>query len=138
VLSLCSINDHPMNAPRMTPGHQQVMPYFLVNEADAFMAFLRTAFGATDREAHRDADGCVMHAELTIGSSVLMLGQSSAQWEARTTTCYVYVNGTDATHAKALAAGCTEIYPPRDEAYGVRGSGLLDRWGNTWWLANVL
>jgi PhnB protein len=132
------MNDHPMNIPRMTPGHQQVMPYFLVNDADAFMAFLRTALGATDREAHRDADGRVMHAELMIGTSVLMVGQSSAQWDARPTACYVYVYDTDTTHAKALASGCTEIYAPRDETYGVRASGLLDQWGNTWWLAKLL
>lgn len=122
----------------MPDGHQQVIPYFLVNDADAFMAFLRTVLSATDREAHRDAEGRVMHAELLIGASVLMLGQSSDQWKARPTSCYIYVDDTDAVHAAGLAAGCTEIYAPRDETYGVRASGLLDRWGNTWWLAKLL
>lgn len=127
-----------MNGPRTTPGHQRVMPYFLVDDADAFMAFLQHVFAAREREVHRDADKRVMHAEMTIGASVLMLGQSSAQWASGPTACYIYVNDTDATHARALAAGCTEIYAPRDEAYGVRGSGVTDRWGNTWWLAKLL
>jgi len=48
------------------------------------------------------------------------------------------VADTDATHKAALSAGCTELYAPRDENYGVRGSGITDRWGNTWWLAQPL
>ncbi|MBL7952076.1 MAG: VOC family protein [Flavobacteriales bacterium] len=127
-----------MDIPRIPQGHQRLMPYYLVHDADAFMRFVKDAFAATDREIHHDADGRVMHAELTIGDSVLMLGQATEQWAARPTSCYLYVADTDATHEHCLKAGCTEIYAPKDEAYGVRSSGILDRWGNTWWLAQPL
>lgn len=127
-----------MNHIKMSPGHHRVMPYFLVNDADAFITFLQDVLGATERECHRDEKGGVMHAEYDLGGSVLMVGQSTEQWAERPTACYLYVADTDATHAACLKAGCTEIYAPRDEHYGVRGSGILDRWGNTWWLARML
>lgn len=126
-----------MNDPKIPAGHQRLMPYYLVSDAEAFITFLKKSLGAKDREMHRGDDGRVMHAELTIGDSVLMLGQATDQWAARPTSAYLYVSDTDATHRAALKNGCTEIYDPRDEAYGVRSSGLTDTWGNTWWLAQA-
>ncbi len=116
-------------------GHHRMTPYFLVNDADAFITFLKDVFGAQDREMHRDEAGHVRHAELAIGDAVLMLGQSSEQWKAQGSMNYLYVADTDATHRACLAAGCTELYPPSDHVYGVRGSGITDPWGNMWWLA---
>ena len=116
-------------------GHHQLVPYFLVNDADAFITFLKDVLGAHDREMHRDDSGHVRHAELTIGDAVLMIGQSSAQWKAQGSMNYLYVADIDATHRACMAAGCTELYAPSDHEYGMRGSGILDSWGNTWWLA---
>lgn len=124
-----------MNAPKIPAGHHRLTPYFLVADAEAFIAFLKQAFNATDREMHRDDAGRVMHAELTIGDSVLMLGQATGEWKAASSMNYLYVADTDATHRTCLAVGCNELYAPRDEQYGMRSSGLKDRWGNTWWLA---
>lgn len=119
-------------------GHRRVNPYFLVQDPDAFMAFLRNALGATERDVHRDKDGIVRHAELAIGDSAVMLGQATEQWKAASSMNYLYVADTDATHRACMAAGCTELYAPKDEVYGVRGSGVRDPWGNTWWLAQPL
>ncbi|MBP8823197.1 MAG: VOC family protein [Flavobacteriales bacterium] len=124
-----------MKTPTIPSGHHHVTPYFLVNDADAFIAFLKNVFSAKDRELHRDDSGLVRHAELTIGDAAVMLGQSTDQWKAGASMNYVYVADADATHRKALAAGSKELYAPRDEQYGVRGSGIEDPWGNTWWLA---
>lgn len=121
----------------MTKGHQCVMPYFLVDDAGAFMTFLTNALSAEDRLCMRDEEGGVMHAEMTIGESVLMLGQASKQWTPRSSACYVYVHDTDATHKGCIAQGCKEVMAPREEAYGVRSSGVMDPWGNTWWLAQM-
>lgn len=122
----------------MPPGHHRVTPYFLVNDAEAFITFLKRAFNATDREMHRDDMGGVMHAELNIGDSVLMLGQAGGEWKSSTSMNYLYVADTDATHKTCLAEGCTELYAPRDEEYGMRSSGVKDAFGNTWWLAQPL
>lgn len=127
-----------MKKPNLPAGHQQMVPYFLVNDADAFITFLKNVLGAKDREMHRDGTGHVRHAELTIGSAVLMIGQSRDQWKAQSSMNYLYVPDIDATHCACLAAGCTERYPPSDHEYGVRGSGIQDNWGNTWWLAQPM
>ncbi len=127
-----------MSTPKIPAGHHQLTPYFLVADAEAFIAFLKKAFNATDREMHRDDAGGVMHAELTIGNSVLMLGQASGEWKEASSMNYLYVADADATHKTCLAAGCTELYAPRDEQYGMRSSGVKDSWGNTWWLAQPL
>jgi len=63
-------------------GHQRITPYFLVNDADAFITCLKTLFDAKDREMHRDDTGMVHYAELTSGDAVVMLGQSTEQWKA--------------------------------------------------------
>ena len=127
-----------MKTPKIPTGHQHLTPYFLVKDADAFIAFLKNVFGAKDREMHRDDAGKVRHAELSIGDAVLMIGQGTMQWKAQGSMNYLYVADTDATHRACLAAGCTELYPPSDHDYGVRGSGLKDAWGNTWWLAQPI
>lgn len=127
-----------MSTLNLPAGHRRLIPYFLVPDADAFIHFLKAVFGAEDKEMHRDDEGRVMHAEVTIGDGLLMLGQGTDQWKASPSMNYLYVADTDATHKAALAAGCTELYAPRDERYGVRASGLRDKWGNTWWLAQPL
>lgn len=127
-----------MSEPKIPQGHQRLMPYFLVPDAEAFIAFLKKTFDARDREMHRDDEGRVMHAELTIGTNVLMLGQSNAEWKAGSSMNYLYVSDADATHARCLVQGCSELYAPRNEAYGMRSSGVKDAWGNTWWLAQPI
>ena len=127
-----------MDKAKIPSGHQQVMPYFLVPDAAAFIEFLRDVLGASEREVHRGPDGRLMHGEYTIGGSVLMFGESSPEWPASSSMNYLYVADTDRTHADCLRAGCTELYAPRDESYGMRSSGVKDRWGNTWWLAEPL
>lgn len=127
-----------MIAPKIPAGHQRVMPYFIVSDGDAFIHFLRQAFGAQEREVHRTPEGRVMHAEYTVGESVLMLGESNAEWPASTTMNYLYVTDVDATYRTCMNAGCKELYAPRDERYGVRAAGVKDPCGNTWWLAQLL
>lgn len=127
-----------MSTPKIPQGHQRVMPYFLVPDAGSFSRFLVTVFGAKEREAHRTPDGRMMHAEYTIGDSVLMFGESSEQWKEASSMNYLYVADTDHTHKACIAAGCKELYAPRDEQYGMRSSGVKDPWGNTWWLAQPL
>ena len=124
-----------MNDLNIPTGHHRMTPYFLVNDADAFITFLKDVFGAEDREMHRDKTGMVRHAELSTGDAVLMIGQGTDQWNAQGSMNYLYVADINATHAACLAAGCSELYPPTDHDYGVRGSGIKDPWGNTWWLA---
>ena len=118
-----------------TSTYRTVTPYLLVAEADAELAFLKAAFGAEERDVSRSTDGSIMHAELTIGDSLVMLGQAGGQWQPREGSFYLWVDDVDATYRRALEAGATSESEPEDKPYGHRNAGVIDPSGLTWWIA---
>lgn len=114
--------------------YRTITPYLVVTDADAEIRFLEAAFDATVTLNQRNADGSVMHAELTIGNSQVMLGQAGDQWKPRNAALYVWVANCDATYQKALAAGAVSESAPEDKPYGHRSAGVVDRNGVTWWI----
>jgi len=113
--------------------YRTITPYLVVPDADAAIRFMTAAFDAVETSCQRNADGAVMHAELTIGNSLVMLGQANAQWKALSAALYLWVPDVDATYARALAAGATSQMPPEDKPYGHRNAGVIDN-GVTWWI----
>lgn len=118
--------------------YRTVTPYLVVADADAEIRFLQGAFGATLTASQRHADGSVMHAELTIGNSQVMVGQASDQWPPRTAALYVWVEDCDATYEKALVAGAVSESAPEDKPYGHRNAGAIDPNGVTWWIGSPI
>ena len=118
--------------------YRTITPYLVVTDADAEIRFLEAAFGATVALAHRTPDGTVMHAELAIGNSLVMLGQAGGQWKALNAALYVWVPDCDATYSKALAAGATSESAPENKPYGHRNAGVVDRQGITWWIGSPI
>jgi PhnB protein len=116
--------------------YRTVTPYLVVSNADDELAFLKTAFSGTEVLCHRNADNSVMHAEIRIGDSLVMLGQASGQWKPLRAALYLWVDDVDATYARALAAGATSESEPEDKPYGHRNAGVVDRNGNTWWIGS--
>jgi PhnB protein len=114
--------------------YRTVTPYLLVADADAELAFLKAAFGATEANCQRNTDHSVMHAEVNIGDSLVMLGQASEQWKPRSAALYLWVEDVDATYARALQAGATSESAPEDKPYGHRNAGVIDANGVTWWI----
>ena len=114
--------------------YRTVTPYLLVLDADAELAFLKAAFGATERGCQRNADNTVMHAEVNIGDSLVMLGQAGGQWKPRPAALYLWVDDVDATYARALKVGATSESEPEDKPYGHRNAGVIDPNGVTWWI----
>jgi len=112
--------------------YRTLTPYLVVADADAEIAFLKAAFGAAERSVDRRPDGAVMHAELHVGDSLVMLGQANDQ--ALGAALYLWVPDVDATYARALAAGATSQMPPEDKPYGHRNAGVVDANGITWWI----
>ena len=51
---------------------------------------------------------------------------------------YLYVPDVDAWYDRAVRAGAQPTYPPTDQAYGDRGAGVTDEWGNFWYMATPL
>ena len=115
--------------------YHTVTPYLVVRDADAELTFLKTAFGGAEQSCQRNADNSVMHAEVKVGDSLVMLGQSNDQWKPMTGAFYLWIDDVDATYAKALQAGATSQSAPEDKPYGHRNAGVVDPSGVTWWIA---
>jgi PhnB protein len=117
-------------------GYRTVTPYLVVRDADAELKFLEAAFGAKQSMCQRNPNNTVMHAEVTIGDSLVMLGQAGDQWKALTAALYLWVENVDEIYSKALAAGATSQSPPEDKPYGHRNAGIVDAGGITWWIGS--
>jgi PhnB protein len=123
----------PENYPRVTP-------YLSVEGAGEAIDFYVDVLGATVRGRMDGPDGKVGHAELELGDSMIMLadvfpdmGQSTPKDLGGTpVTVMVYVEDADATVAKALAAGATEVSAVQDQFYGDRSGLFEDPWGHRW------
>src|SRR5690349_14399058 len=83
--------------------YRTVTPYLVVRDGDEELRFLTAAFGGTDKESHRREDGTLMHAEITIGNSLVMLGQALQGMSPMPAALYLWVDDVDATYARALA-----------------------------------
>ncbi len=116
-------------------GYHTATPYLIVPRVAELIDFLKKAFDATEINRHSDPAGNVRHAEIKIGDSPIMMGQSNDQWKAMPSMIYLYVNDTDAVYQQALAAGATSLMAPADQFYGDRNAGVQDASGNMWWIA---
>ncbi len=116
-------------------GCQTVVPYLIVPDAALLIEFVAEAFGATERMRSTRPDGAIMHAEIRLGDSVIMLADASDGTGVKTAMLHLYVADVDAEYKRALGAGGESIREPADQTYGDRSAAVGDRWGNEWWLA---
>jgi uncharacterized glyoxalase superfamily protein PhnB len=80
-------------------------------------------------------DGGVMHAEVKIGDSTVMMGEPMGDWKAKPCSLYLYVEDVDAVYRRAIQAGGTSVGGPKDQFYGDRTGGVIDPCGNYWGIA---
>jgi len=116
-------------------GYHSVTPLVLVKGADRLIDFLKKAFGATEVYRFPSPDGSVMHAEIKIGDSVIMVGEAMRETPPMPAALYLYVNDTEAAYRKALDAGGESIEAPDDKFWGDRVAMIKDFAGNKWWIA---
>ena len=116
-------------------GYHTVTPYLLVRGVRELIEFTKQAFGAREVRRMGPPDGPVMHAEIVVGDSRVMMGEVSGEWQPMPASLYLYVEDCDSMYRSAIAAGGTSINEPRDEFYGDRMGGVKDPSGNTWWIA---
>ncbi len=115
-------------------GYPRVIPYMVVARVQPLIAFLQSVFDGQLLERMEAADGRVMHAEVRIGDSVIMMGEAKEGFPARPTSLYLYVEDVDAAYRKALHAGASTLMEPADQFYGDRNAGVADAEGNQFWL----
>lgn len=128
-----------MTKPFKPTGYNSVSPYFIVKGAQQLMDLLKTIFNATVLRRYDNPDGTIMHAEIQIDDSVIMLGDSSDKYPAVTVVMHVYVANVDHIMDKAKEAGCqiTEQPKTRDGDPDRRGT-FIDFAGNMWSIGTQL
>ena len=118
-----------------------IFPALRYADADAAVRFLTSAFGATEKEVHRNDAGAIQHAELSLGRGLVMLGQYSTDgWLggdpprplSSTVSIYVVVPDPAAHYAAARAGGATIVRELEDTPYGSREYSARDCEGNLW------
>jgi len=120
-----------------------VTPYLSVRNAAKALDFYAQAFGATELFRLPGPGGAVMHAEMKIGDSIVMIGDEAPQMGATSpqtlggsaVSLLLYVPDVDASFARATRAGCVAQVPPTDMFWGDRYCKLQDPFGHLWGIA---
>ena len=119
----------------------RIYPTFRYRDAARMIDWLVEAFGFTVHARHANGDGSIAHAELVLGSSMIMLGSVrhddygamvGGPGENGGKAVYVAVEDTDAVYEKAKARGATILEKPVDRDYGSREFICRDPEGNVW------
>ncbi len=116
-------------------GLRSVTPGLSVKGAAEFLAFLVKAFAAQIVFKKEAPNRTVGHAKVRIGDSVIECSEAHGEWGPRAVTLHLYVPDVDATYKDAIAAGGKSLSEPKDQFYGERNGGVVDAWGNHWYIA---
>lgn len=135
----CTLHYKKRNMRRMkiTAGHQQAMPYLVVENAEGFIDFVKKIFFGQEMIRNVDKNRAIIHSEIVIGTCTLIVTEATQTYPAQNTSMYVYVRDTDQTHYEAINAGATSLMRPVEEDYGTRSAGFRDPFGNIWWIATL-
>jgi PhnB protein len=118
----------------MPAGFHTVTPYIVVPGIGRLIEFLEQAFSAQRLEVMKREDGTIAHAAVTLGDSIIEMGESVDK-KSMPMTFHAYFPNVDQVYKRALAAGAKSLSEPRDQFYGERSAGLIDDWGNHWYIA---
>jgi PhnB protein len=132
-----------MAAKPIPDGYHTVTPYLICRGAAKALEFYKEAFGADELFRMPRPDGRVMHAEIRIGDSPIMLADEVAEMQALSPASLggspvgilLYVEDVDARFDRAIRAGGTVVRPVQDQFYGDRSGTLLDPFGHKWTIA---
>ena len=140
-----------MNIPKTStvspvPAHlRTVTPRLVVRDGAAAIAFYRRAFGAEELgERFTGPNAELIHAEIRIGDSVVMITEDGADGPVRSpdklggmVSCVMslYWEDVDAAWERAVSAGAAVLYPLEDQFYGERGGRLRDPFGQQWMMS---
>ena len=124
-----------MPASHKPQGYTSVAPYLIVDGASRTIEFLQRAFDAVELRRFPSPAGTLMHAEVRIDDTVVMLADGAEGWPPMATHVHVYVPDVDAAYRRALAAGATSVQEPVKKDDADKRGGVKDAGGTTWWIA---
>lgn len=116
-------------------GASSVSPYLIVDGADNTIGFPAKVFGAVELRRFPGPDGKLIHAEVRIDDTVVMLADAVPQWPAVPSHVHVYVPDVDATYRRALDLGAASVQEPVKKDDEDKRGGVRDAGGTTWWIA---
>ncbi len=120
----------------LPPNHHTLNTFVLVDDATEFIDHLVRVFGASETESVRtpDRDGSLIHAEVVIGDSTIMIADRKPDWPITPAFNQIYVDDIDVILTRATTLG-SMIVTPRSPFYGGYDvARLMDPWHNLWWL----
>ncbi len=129
------MTNHDNPAPK---GHHTITPFLIVDGASKLTDFLVQAFEAKEISRNQEKDGLILHAEVQIGDSMIMLSDSTSELKSMRCMLYFYVNNADIVYKRALISGATSFREPRDGKYGDRCAAVVDPFGNLWWITSPM
>jgi PhnB protein len=129
-----------MAAKPVPDGYHTLTPYLTVRDAARAIEFYKQAFGAQERGVMKGPDGKVMHAELKIGDSMIMLGDEFPEFGQLSPQAiggsamglHIYLDNVDAAFDRAVKAGAHVEQPVADQFWGDRYGKLKDPFGHKW------
>jgi PhnB protein len=121
-------------------GYHSVTPYLIVKGAAKALEFYKKALGAKELVRMSGPDGSVMHAEIQIGDSPIMLAdempgrpyRSPQSYGGTPVTIMLYVEDVDTSFNRAVAAGAKVQQAVQDHFYGDRSGTCEDPFGHVW------
>jgi len=118
-------------------GFGTVFPYIFVQNADGFIAFLKSAFDA--KELGRTVrENQIANARIQIGTTAFMVSDAGASIQPTQSAFYIYVENADESYARAVSCGARGMFSPVEMPYGDKQGGVTDPFGNIWWISQRL
>lgn len=116
-------------------GYSTVSPYLIVDGASQTIEFLTRVFGAVELRRIPDPSGRLIHAEVRIDDTVVMIADSAEGWPPIASHVHVYVSDVDDVYRRALEAGAEGVQEPVQKEDEDKRGGIEDAGGTTWWIA---
>lgn len=125
-----------MNASWKPENYNSVSVYIVADGAQHVIDFVKETFGAAELRRFDAPGGKIMHAEVRIDDTVVMIADAGGAYPASPAWLHVYVPDAQATYKKALAAGGVSVQEPvRKQGDPDLRGGVKDPCGNTWWIS---
>ncbi len=116
-------------------NYNTVSPYLIVDGAAQTIEFLVKVFGAVQVRQVQGANGKLIHAEIRIDDTVLMLTDGGEGWPPVPSHVHIYAADVDAVYKRALEAGAISVQEPVKRNDENKRGGVKDSGGTTWWIA---
>jgi len=129
-----------MSVQAIPKGYHTITPFMTVRDAARAIEFYKQAFGAKEKGVMKGPEGKVMHAELVIGDSIIMLADEFPEFGSLSpqstggsgTGLHIYIEDVDSAFDRAVKAGATVEMPVADMFWGDRYGKLRDPFGHKW------